>query len=517
MKIRALVQSLQWLDRAGVRIRYRRIAPRLESLGASITVDVIDNLPAQGLIDDDVVILSKCTDARALLVADSLRERGIVVGVDMFDDYFSPGISPCHSHREFLRDIASRVDFFLCSTERMREVAREFGAAVPAHVLNDPFDTLDKAVLSRRLAEKREQVIESRRLDIVWFGNGDNPVFPVGLTDVAAFAPALQPLVESPFNVRLRVLTNLRAMRVENLARLRALPLPIQLEEWSEAGEEEARDSSLVSFLPVNHQNFSIAKSLNRGISALTGGTQILSAGFDLYGGIGNFVYRDAKCLLDDLAADSLRLRPETVPSLEISMDELADPANEADRLLAFLRGLIDPSKSGSRLLYANHQSPRAVVHGRRSSGSTAAFCRDRGIVSVGSPFSAAGRRFDMSFEFGRRGQGIRIWVGYPGANAIAPDVRAQLQEANAADSSYPFVMDLPNVSAAHALRSLRPFMLASRAGQMVHYATVMAAIEEIVGTILPGTHVIQSEIESPLMGLSHIQGGVHASLAGPR
>lgn len=513
MKIRALVQSPQWLDRAGVRIRYRRIAPRLESLGASITVDVIDNLPAQGLIDDDVVILSKCTDARALLVADSLRERGIVVGVDMFDDYFSPGISPCHGHREFLREIASRVDFFLCSTERMREVAREFGSAIPAHVLNDPFDTLDKAWLARRLAEKREQALASRRLDVVWFGNGDNPVFPVGLTDVAAFAPALGPLVRSAFDVRLRVLTNLRAMRVENLARLRALPLPVELEEWSEAGEEEARDSSLISFLPVNHQNFSIAKSLNRGISALTGGTQILSAGFDLYGGIGNFVYRDAGSLLDDLAADTLRLRAETVGPLEITMDELAHPANEADRLLAFLRELQGPSRAGTKLLYANRKSPRAVIHGRRSSGSTAAFCRDRAIVSVGSPFSANGRRFDLSFEFGLRGQEISIWVGYPGVNAITPDLRARLREADAADSPYPFVMELPAVPAAQTLRALRPFMITSRAGQMLHYAKVMAAIEAIVGVIMPGTLVIQSEIESPLMGLSHVQSGPHAKV----
>lgn len=506
MKIRAIVQSPQWLDRAGVRIRYRRIAPRLESLGGSIDVDVIDNLPSQGLIEDDVVILSKCTDARAFLVADYLRERGIIVGIDMFDDYFSPGISPCHGHREFLSEIATRVDFFLCSTERMRDVAREFAPNTPSHVLNDPFDTLDKEHLSRRLAEKARLARESGRIDVVWFGNGDNPIFPVGLTDVAAFAPVLQPLVASGFDVRMRVLTNLRAMKSENLARLRGLPIPLLLEEWSEAGEEEARDSSLISFIPVNHQNFSIAKSLNRGISALTGGTQILSAGFDLYSGIGEFVYRDADSILADLATDTLRLRPDTVSALETCMDGLADPANEARRLLTFLRGLQDGSKAGARLLHANRKTPRAMIHGRRSSGSTASFCRDRDVVSIGTPFRMFGRRYDMTFDFGARGGGIRIWVGYSASKVIAPDFQARLMTADSADSPYPFVLDLPEGPASRSLKNLRAHMVASRAGQMVHYVSVMAAIEIIARQVLPGTQILHSEQETPLLGLSRLE-----------
>lgn len=506
MKIRAIVQSPQWLDRAGVRIRYRRIAQRLESLGGSIAVDVIDNLPSQGLIEDDVVILSKCTDARAFLVTDHLRERGIIVGVDMFDDYFSPGISPCHGHREFFREIARRVDFFLCSTERMREVAREFAPKTPSHVLNDPFDTLDKDRLSQRLPEKARLARETGRIDVVWFGNGDNPVFPVGLIDLAAFAPVLHPLVRSSFDVRMKVLTNLRAMKSENLARLRGLPLPVELEEWSEAGEEEARDASLISFLPVNHQNFSIAKSLNRGISALTGGTQILSAGFDLYSGIGDFVYRDADSLLDDLLADRLRLRPDTLSAFETCMDGLADPANEARRLLMFLRGLQDGARAGARLLQANRKTPRAMIHGRRSSGSTVSFCRDRDVVSIGTPFDLFGRRYDLAFDFGARGGGIRIWVGYAASKAIAPEMQARLMAAHSADSPYPFVMDLPDGPPSSALRPLRAQMLKSRAGQMVHYASVMAAIEAISHQIFPGTQMLQSELESPLMGLANLK-----------
>lgn len=504
MKIRALVQSGQWLDRAGVRIRYRRIAPRLEARGASITVDVIDNLEGPWLIDDDVVILSKCTDARALLVADYLRERGILVGVDLFDDYFSPGVSPCHRHREFLREMAPRVDFFLCSTERMREVAAQFAPGKPSHVLNDPFDTLDEAGLAGRLEQKAARAKIDKRIDVLWFGNGDNPVFPVGLTDLAAYAGALQPLARSGYAVTLKVLTNLRALHSENLARLRSISVPMAIEEWSQEGEQQAMDEALVSFLPVNHQNFSIAKSLNRGISALTGGTQILSAGFDLYGAIGPVAYRDADTLLADIETGALRLRPQALPVLKACMDAIADPAQEAERLLDFLRGL--PSV-WSRMGSGARQGPaKAVIHGHRTPAGVLTFAREREIVSIGTPFCISTRKFEIYFVF-RDGTGpLEIRIMNRSAGLIAASMQHLIREDVQADPLYPLVMDLPDDDDSRDLRQLRPHMVETRAGQMVHYVRVMDAIESIVKRLLPGTTIYRSELESPLMGLEHLK-----------
>jgi hypothetical protein len=504
VKIRALVQSGQWLDRAGVRIRYRRIAPRLEKRGASITVDVIDNLEGPWLINDDVVILSKCTDTRALLVADYLRARGILVGVDMFDDYFSPGISPCHRHREFLRDMAPRVDFFLCSTERMREVAAQFAPGKPSHVLNDPFDTLDQAALADRLEQKAARAKADKRIDVLWFGNGDNPVFPVGLTDLAAYAGALQPLARSGFAVTLKVLTNLRALHSENLARLRSISVPMAIEEWSQEGEQQAMDEALISFLPVNHQNFSIAKSLNRGISALTGGTQILSAGFDLYGAIGPVAYRDAGSLLADIETGELRLRPQTLPVLKACMDAIADPDHEAERLLDFLRGL--PS-AWSRTGSGAHRDPaKAVIHGHRTPSGVLTFARDREIASIGTPFCISARKFDIYFVF-RDGSGpLEIRIMNRSAGMIAASMQHLIREDVTSDPVYPLVMDLPDDEDSRALRELRPHMVETRAGQMVHYARVMDAIEAIAKRLLPWTTIYRSEMESPLMGMDHLK-----------
>ena len=504
MKIRALVQSSQWLNRAGVRIRYRRISPHLERRGARILVDEIDDLEARWLIDDDVVIFSKCTDARALFAVDFLRERGVIVGVDLFDDYFSPGISPCHRHREFLRDMAPRVDFFLCSTERMRGIAADFAPGKPCHVLNDPFDTLDQPMLARRLDAKAARARADRRIDVLWFGNGDNPVFPVGLIDLAAYSGALQPLVRSGFDIRLKILTNLSALHSENLARLRSVGLPFAVEEWSQDGEIRAMNEAMISFLPVNHQNFSIAKSLNRGISALTGGTQILSAGFDLYETIGSFRYRDANDLLVDLEEGGLRLRAQTLPALKECVNGLADPANEASRLLEFLKGLspISATLGSNGMTGPSH----AIIHGNRTPYAVISFAQDRGIALIGTPFCAASPKFNLHFDF-RDGVGpVELRMSKQGASMIASSLLPLVREDARSDRPYPFTLALPADDAdGDVLRALRPHMVKTRAGQMVHYARVMGAIERISRRLFPVARIYRSELESPLMGMMHL------------
>ena len=514
VKIRALVQAEHWLDKAGVRIRYRRIARRLSEIGASLDVGVINNSENTGRTDDDVIILSKCTDSRALLVSDMLRERGVIVGMDMFDDYFSSGISACHKHREFLREASPRVDFFLCSTDRMRGVAQEFASGTPAHVLNDPFDDYDSSALAKRLHEKVEQTLQSGTIEIVWFGTGNNPTFPVGITDLAAYIPALLPLVQSRFRVHMKVLTNLHALDTENLARLRALPFSTTVEEWSEEGEATSRDQALISFLPVNYQNFSIAKSLNRGISALTGGTQILSAGHDLYSPIGDFVYRDAKALLADLEDRRLRLRAETLDELDACMDGLANPSAEAKRLLTFLEGLEPHANNAPRSLSINRRTPRAVLHGRRSSFAVQAFCRERDVLSIGSIFCNPTREFDLSFQFAAATGQLKIRVSNLAASLIAPELQVYLRTINFAKARYPFVLDIPKNESTADLWSLHAGMVQTRATQMVHYARSMAIIEAFCVRLLPGTSVIVSDQESPLTGMKHLEAQVLAAQA---
>lgn len=503
MKIRAIVQAEHWLNRAGVRIRYRRIAPHMTTLGARIEVGVIDKLDNTLAMDDDVVILSKCNDVRALLAADLLRRRGVVVGLDMFDDYFSPQTSACLSHREFLREMAERVDFFLCSTPRMQAVVKAFAPNKPSHILNDPFDQIDENHLQKRIHEKAQRAIETRRLDVLWFGIGENPVFPVGVSDLSAFAFALKPLMQLNFDVRLKVLTNLGALHSQNLARLRGLGVQIEIEEWTEEGEEAAIDDALLAFIPVNYQNFSTAKSLNRGISALTGGAQLLSAGYDLYSAIGDFRYRDASTFLSDLQSGRLKMRADTLPALFRCLDEIADPLNEPRKLISFLKQFSSQDQtSSSKMVLSRNTGPQAVLFGRRSSAAEFVYCRDRNVLSIGTPFCSSGRKFDLHFDFEDGVGEIEIRVAESGARAISGESHSLLTATRNADPNYPFTMKLPTTPDGDALKALRPYMIDSRAGQMVHYTRNMNAIESIAKVLLKTTRIFRSELQTPLMGL---------------
>jgi hypothetical protein len=253
----------------------------------------------------------------------------------------------------------------------------------------------------------------------------------------------------------------------------------------------------------VNHQNFSIAKSLNRGISALTGGTQILSAGFDLYDAIGPFRYRDADPLLADLEEGNLRLRPQTLPALKECMSGLADPANEAGWLLEFLKGL--PPVARSDISTGATGPSHAIVFGSRAPSAVTTFAQQRGIALIGTPFCLPSSRFNLYFDF-RDGVGpVEVRISKQGATMVGPSMQPFIREDGRKEHTYPFVIALADDENGAILRNLRPHMVKTRAGQMVHYARVMGAIERISHRLLPGARIYLSELEPPLMGMAHL------------
>src|SRR5262245_60762119 len=88
MKVHVLVPSEEYKNYAGARIRYGRLQPRLAKLGIKLTLqDIAEFDPDRAACD--ALIISKCHDARALVAAAAVANRGRLVGVDLFDDYFS--------------------------------------------------------------------------------------------------------------------------------------------------------------------------------------------------------------------------------------------------------------------------------------------------------------------------------------------------------------------------------------------------------------------------------------------
>src|SRR4051794_30874232 len=137
MRICVVVPSEEYLQQAGVRIRYLRIREFLLELGNELTLQVLDKFSPKESPDKDVYIFSKCYDARAYVFARFLADAGKLIGVDIFDDYFSQqSDSRFERMREWLRTVAELTDFFLCSTPRMEEVLKSVTPGIPIHVMH---------------------------------------------------------------------------------------------------------------------------------------------------------------------------------------------------------------------------------------------------------------------------------------------------------------------------------------------------------------------------------------------
>ncbi|HET6943436.1 MAG TPA: hypothetical protein VFH89_14880 [Sphingomicrobium sp.] len=401
MKISVLIPSEEFKQYAGARIRYGRLKPHLSQLGIDIALaNVAEFAPDKA--ECDVLIISKCHDARALIAAAASLERGILVGVDLFDDYFSQtSDSRLARYRIWLSQILPSCDFALCSTPAMAQTVEDYRADLPWHVVNDPADGDTPNDLSRVLAAKLAKAKDDQMLRLAWFGVGDNPHFDVGLSDVAAYSGILSRLRHSGMDVELTVLTNSRALSPRGLAMLGEVPVRTRLLEWSEERERRLLRDAFACFIPVNAQGFSAAKSLNRAVTALVAGCQVISVGYPLYARLGQRIYRDVESFLEDLASGRMRHAPNSIEQFERAVDDLASAKAEAAGLATFLTSRKARKAGGAATL--------ALVHGFAINGPAHKLVQSLGGLSVASPYCTGDLAFDVIFQKEAGGFGMLV------------------------------------------------------------------------------------------------------------
>ena len=494
MKIAVVIPDDRQLVTAGVRIRYNRLAPGLETIGHSIELVSLDAFRDVSPGFADVVLFSKCHDARALALAGVLRRNGIAVGVDVFDDYYSdPSDSRFVHIREWIRALSANLTFAMSSTSLMSERLGQVLPGVPRHVLHDPSPDFDPGRIGRIVESNLERTLSTRKLDICWFGIGDNPHFEVGLSDLHDFGGALADIRAAGFEPRLSILTNRRALDVDRLEMIARLPVRCRLEVWSEPAERETIAASLFCFLPVRTQNFSVVKSLNRAVTALTGGSQAMTSGYPLYGELRPFIYERLSTLITDVEAGALAMRAETAPALLELLSRWGGPAVEAERLVAFLDAL--PSA-------VEAEAPRptgVIVHGRRTTGVVHKFGLRLGHLSVASPFAHQNLNFDLRFVVLPDAQEPAIVLSKAAAAALRPNLRAMLTPHDGAG---------PKISGrivASALTARAPAdfgdILACRSSAVtaMRYRRTMEYVADVTRELFGDVSIYLSELESPL------------------
>jgi len=432
MKITVLIPSDEYRTQAGARIRYGRIAPILETLGHSLVLEDIGTFDPRHA-DCNVLIVSKCYDARSLLCAATVSQRGVFVGLDLFDDYFSQRHdSRMGRLRGWFGQILRFCDFILCSTPAMATIARQYHPGLPTHVMNDPAVDFRRDHMAGLLTHKLADARERRIARLCWFGLGSNPHFPVGIHDLEVYGHSLASLAHAGFDVELKILTNARALDASALQRLNTLPVRIDIEEWSEFREMEVLLDSIASFIPVNAQNFSIAKSLNRAITALSNGCQVISAGYPLYAPLDKLVYRDMEDFAADLASGQPRLSPDSLDAYTRIMERFACPDIEAASLAAFLEGLRASERAVSRAV-----PTLALVHGTTTTGAAHKLVQSLGGLSVSTPFCAAKLGYDVIFTGTANGDELSMFVSNKAFQRVLPDVLSKARPNSAGGQTF--------------------------------------------------------------------------------
>ena len=493
MKLCVIVPTEEHMAQAGVRIRYERLREPFARYGCEIDMVAIDSMQNMGMLVHDAYLFSKCYDARVFLLAGVMRRLGKPVGIDFFDDYFSQTWeSKFLRQREWLLTVAAQADFYLCSTQRMQQVVESYMPGVPSHIMNDPFDDFPVAHLAERLHDKRQEVANSRQLDVAWFGVGDNPHFLVGLHDLHAWSYTLHALAGAHFDVRLHILTNKRALTSRGLDLINRLPVATTVEEWSVEKESALLDKCLVAFIPVNGQQFSIAKSMNRAVTALTAGAQVLSPGYPLYRDLADFIYRDSDALLKDLVDDNLLLRPDTLGTLETKFNHCANLDTEACNAAMFFKSV----KSGH--LNGKGRDIVAIVHGVRSPAEFHKHIQKLGQMSVSSPFGVEKLNYDVRFVPDSDEEGMMIEVEKRLLPLMAEKYRNASKPATSCTGRAVVSFGIDDGFAADKRLLSDAFAAKSRAMKLVTYPAAMQAITRIVRSVFPTAQAYVSERELP-------------------
>lgn len=324
MRVALVMQGAELEASALSRVRYQRL---VDAAPDRFALTAVENLADTF----DAYVFGKAFQPVVPALSASLAASGKPVILDVCDDYVTER-----------QDV--RVQRFVRWHHQMAGIVHAVTAATPALaarlapftsrppiVLGDPAPDYSIETLQTALAGRQPDV---RRLHLGWFGIASNPYYSVGVADLAAFAGQLG---ECPGRHRLTAMTNLSGISPQAAVALSRCPVPVTLKEWSPASEAALLRQVDAAVIPVADQPFSTAKSLNRAVTALVAGTQVLSMGAPVYRDLAPFLYRSLPRLIEDIGQGALRWRASRAWWLASRLAKLAS----ADANVATLERLV--------------------------------------------------------------------------------------------------------------------------------------------------------------------------------
>jgi hypothetical protein len=355
-------------DSAGFRVRTAPIAKTLEELGHTVTIITLPDFPSKlpEIIQKvGKVIIAKPSDASTYLCIRHLREHGIHVIADLFDNYlsWSPALYKKKLHWQWLRIISS-VSGVIVSTDYLHDVVASI-FEVPISLVHDPINS----ALAGDWQRYEKKWTDSSTLECLWFGIHGNPYFLAGLDDVLSWIKVLSRIQESmpERRVSITLCTN-RVSEVEpTLALLRANAINARFIQWSEEVCTQLMRSSHVVVIPTNLSGFSMSKTHNRCSDALSAGCLVMTNPHSPYRDIPGGVHSSTDNLIHTIRGGAASVKDEIGKSIDYLQQHYSLAAS-AQAMHKSLTGLtIQPAKpsSGSKVLIVASTNISTVKNSR--------------------------------------------------------------------------------------------------------------------------------------------------------
>jgi hypothetical protein len=241
------------------------------------------------------VVYSKLYDAASYAEAQRLRSEGIRVVVDLCDNHFyNPGGNAelARAGSE-LRRMLRVADHLVASTAELAAVmAAEAGGNPPVTVIGDAVEETIPAVkqpsllrwvhrarlrrLLGRLQRGREMGAEA---SLVWFGIHGGPHHEHGMADLQRIQPVVEAM-HRQHKLQLTVISNSRRKFASLIA---PWSVPTHYLEWSPVTFLDALRAHDVAVIPVTQNPFTICKSNNRVVTALSAGLAVVADSIPSY------------------------------------------------------------------------------------------------------------------------------------------------------------------------------------------------------------------------------------------
>lgn len=317
-------------------VRYRALLPMLALTDAGIESVVFCAAEPASLDDLDVLVIVKSLTALDIQLAQSAAERGIHIVFDLCDNIFIAGYGAKGAVDlvQVFQAIAAHVDCIVTTTDPLAATVREIVPGIRVEVIPDGIETPELVRRGVQLLQQAQQLESARRLRrlvddirldikrirkkgprailplgksymkrllralrerlrmaslpalpaaslasdlaplrIVWFGNHGAPHARFGMLDLLEIREALE-TVAREFPVELVVISNNRQKYEDNI-----LPLAIasRYVEWSPQAVERWLEGATVAVVPNTLDPFSICKSANRTVLAVTRGVPVVA------------------------------------------------------------------------------------------------------------------------------------------------------------------------------------------------------------------------------------------------